>query len=56
MSGKPLQTLGNIEGAGHHRILVAERLQLQLLAMAAASVTGAAGFCGTSFVNLSTWP
>ena len=25
-------------------------------AIAAASVTGAAGFCGTSFVSLSTWP
>ena len=54
MPGQAFKALGDIEGARNDRVFVRNACSLGSLAIAAARVTGAAGFCGTSFVSLST--
>ena len=53
---QPFQLLGDVEGALDHRIASRSACSRGSPSIARASVTGAAGFCGTSLHSLSTCP
>ncbi len=56
MPGQALEALRNVEGARHHRVLVAKRLQLRLARDRCRSVTGAGGILRHQFCELVDLP
>ena len=54
--GSDLRALRDVEGARHHRVLVAKRLQLRLAVDRRGQRHRGRGILGTSLVSLSTWP
>jgi len=55
--GQALEALGDVEARANHRVFIAKCLQLRFACDGGRPASsGAAGFCGTSFVSLSDLP